>query len=362
MQSSSRFLQALARQPVDSTPVWFMRQAGRYLPEYRALRERSGGFLAMCQTPQIAAEITLQPLARFDLDAAIIFSDILTVPEAMGLGLYFKENEGPHFAQPVQTIRAIEQLGIPDPHVDLGYVMEAIRLVRHSTTVPLIGFCGSPWTVATYMVEGKSSRDFSVIKTLMYNEPEALLLLLRKVTQASCLYLEAQIEAGAQALMIFDTWGSALAHQAYHDYSLYFMNEIVRYLKARAHTRDIPLILFTKQGGAYLEAIADTGCQAIGVDWTVDMKSARARVGHRVALQGNLDVAMMYAQAHKIEAAVQTVLGEYGAGSGHIFNLGHGLTPQVPPENVQIMIDAVRRFSPAYHQASSKGAVCAKQL
>ncbi|MBN9287627.1 MAG: uroporphyrinogen decarboxylase [Gammaproteobacteria bacterium 39-13] len=354
MQSSFRFINALKRQPVDSTPVWFMRQAGRYLPEYRAIRERVGGFLGMCKNPEIACEITLQPLQRFDLDAAIIFSDILTIPDAMGLGLHFKANEGPHFERPIRDKAAVERLAIPDMESDLGYVMQAIRLVSHECRhrVPLIGFCGSPWTVATYMVEGQSSRHFSVIKSMMYDEPETLSALLSKITQASCLYLQAQIANGAQAVMIFDTWGGILSPQSYQRFSLSYMQEIVHYLKSRAQTVEIPIILFTKQGGQWLENIAATGCDAIGIDWTVDMAKARQRVGHQVALQGNLDPAVLYAEPKQIEANVKTVLTEYGSGSGHIFNLGHGIYPDVSPDNVKAMIEAVRRYSPAFH---SKG-------
>lgn len=351
MQSSFRFIKALKRQPVDSTPVWFMRQAGRYLPEYRAIRERVGGFLGMCKSPEIACEITLQPLARFDLDAAIIFSDILTIPDAMGLGLYFKANEGPYFERPIRNKAAIENLPIPDVENDLGYVMQTMRLVSHEcrSSTPVIGFCGSPWTVATYMVEGQSSRHFSVIKSMMYDEPALLSALLSKVTQASCHYLHGQIVNGAKAVMIFDTWGGVLSANKYLEFSLPFMQEIVQYLKSHQETKDIPIILFTKQGGQWLENIASTGCDAIGIDWTVDMKQARQRVGHLVALQGNLDPCTLYAKPENIEAQVKSVLAQYGHGTGHIFNLGHGIYPDISPEHVKAMINAVRQFSPAFH-------------
>ncbi len=339
--STFRLINALKRQPVDRTPVWFMRQAGRYLPEYRALREKMGGFLAMCKTPEVACEITLQPLARFAVDAAIIFSDILTIPDAMGLGLHFATNEGPQFDNPVRDKKAVDRLPIPDPENDLGYVMEAIRLVsRHNQQVPVIGFCGSPWTVATYMVEGKSSRDFSVIKKMLYNEPAILLALLGKLMQASCLYLQAQIQAGAKAVMIFDTWGGVLTGPAYQQFSLHFMQEIVTFLKKSAP--EIPVILFTKQGGQWLENIAQTGCDAIGIDWTQNIKDARKRVGHQVALQGNLDPSILLASPATIKAEVKTILADFGVGCGHVFNCGHGITPDVPPENVQAAIEAVQ--------------------
>lgn len=349
MISSSRLIKALTRQPVDSTPVWFMRQAGRYLPEYRALRQQVGGFLGMCKNPEIACQVTLQPVDRFDLDAAILFSDILTIPDAMGLGLHFKENEGPHFEFPIRQLKDVEKLPIPDPMQDLGYVMETARLVAQSCRVPLIGFCGSPWTVATYMIEGKSSRTFSLIKAMMYNEPQTLIALLSKLTQASCLYLQGQIEHGAEVVMIFDTWGGVLAPDCYRQFSLHFMQEIVSFLKAQPSTKDVPVILFTKQGGQWLEDMAKTGCDAIGIDWTVDLACARKRVGDQVALQGNMDVATLYASPEKICAEVKATLAKYGSGSGHVFNLGHGIYPDISYEKVQVMIEAVRRYSPRYH-------------
>jgi len=356
MNSSFRFIQALKRQPVDSTPVWFMRQAGRYLPEYRALRERMGGFLAMAKNPEVAAEITLQPLARFPLDAAIIFSDILTIPDAMGLGLHFAAGEGPHFHHPIRDQKAVDQLPIPCMEADLGYVMEAMRLTvkECGTKTPVIGFCGSPWTVATYMVEGQGSRTFAIIKAMMMNEPQILKALLQKVAKTSCLYLEAQIAAGAQAVMIFDTWGGQLAPLAYHEFSLFYMQEMVTYLKANPRTQSTPVILFTKQGGQWLEAIANTGCDAVGIDWTQDMRNARERVGDKVAIQGNLDPTVLYARPDIIRQEVKRVLAEYGHGSGHIFNLGHGIFPDVNPSHVTAMIEAVKEFSPSYHQYENK--------
>jgi len=337
-------MQALARQPVDRTPVWFMRQAGRYLPEYRALREKSGGFLSMCKTPEIACEITLQPLRRFALDAAIIFSDILTIPDAMGRGLSFAAQEGPQFAEPVRTQADVDSLPIPDPVRDLGYVMDAIALVRKEISVPLIGFCGSPWTVATYMVEGRGSKTFSTIKAMMYGAPQTLLALLAKLTQASKDYLSAQIQAGAQALMVFDTWGGVLSGEQYTQFSLAFLTEIVSFLKHNHPS--VPVILFTKQGGQWLTQIAQTQCDAIGVDWTTDLRTARAQVGQQVALQGNLDPAVLYAPDHVIRAEVKRTLDVFVGAPGHIFNLGHGILPDMSPDKVQIMIDAVQQYVP----------------
>ncbi|MFI4937729.1 MAG: uroporphyrinogen decarboxylase [Candidatus Berkiellales bacterium] len=350
MNPSFRLIKALRRQSVDCTPVWMMRQAGRYLPEYRALREKVGSFLGMCKNPEIACEITLQPLQRFDLDAAIIFSDILTIPDAMDLGLSFETGEGPKFLNPIRDAAAVNKLSIPDPEADLGYVMEAIRLTvkECQNRIPVIGFCGSPWTVATYMVEGESSRAFPVIKAMMYQDPAMLSALLAKITEASCLYLAAQIQAGASCVMVFDTWGGILSPSCYHQFSLHYMREIVRYLKKIQP--EIPVILFTKQGGQWLEEIAQTGCDAISIDWTVDIAKARSRVGHQVSLQGNLDPATLYASPAKINEEVKNLLAQYGKGTGHIFNLGHGIYPDVPVENVQGMIEAVRCYSPAYHQ------------
>jgi len=351
MISSSRLIKALKRQPVDRSPLWIMRQAGRYLPEYRAIRESTGGsFLKMCKNPEIACEVTLQPLKRFDLDAAIIFSDILTIPDAMGLGLHFIAEGGPQFEFPVRDIKAIEQLPTLDPNTDLQYVMQAIALVKQSSLqVPLIGFCGSPWTVATYMVEGKSSRTFSTIKSMLYQDPQSLLALLSKLTRASCDYLHAQILAGVDVCMIFDTWGGVLSGAAYRQFSLHFMQEIVSYLKSHALTKHIPIILFTKQGGQWLEDIAETGCDAIGIDWTQDLHHARSRVGEKVALQGNLDPTILYASNERIGQEVKSLLAAYGTGSGHIVNLGHGIYPDISPEKVQVMIEAVHQYSPAYH-------------
>jgi uroporphyrinogen decarboxylase len=349
---NDRFLRALARQPVDRTPVWMMRQAGRYLPEYRATRAKAGSFLRLCKTPELACEVTLQPLERFPLDAAILFSDILTVPDAMGLGLYFEDGEGPRFERTIARPADVAALATPDPERDLRYVMDAVRLIRRELDgrAPLIGFSGSPWTVATYMVEGGTSKNFSKIKGMLYDQPALLHTLLERVTRTTIEYLNAQVAAGAQALMVFDTWGSLLTPKAYHDFSLDYMQRIVAALTREAEDRKVPLVLFTKGGGPWLELMADTGCDALGVDWTTDLAEARARVGDRVALQGNLDPAVLYASPEVIREEVRQVLESFGPGPGHVFNLGHGIHPEVKPEHAGAMIDAVVELSPAYHR------------
>ncbi|HSH41097.1 MAG TPA: uroporphyrinogen decarboxylase [Arenicellales bacterium] len=353
MLKNNRLLRALARQPVDRTPVWIMRQAGRYLPEYRAVREKAGDFITLCQTPELACEVTLQPLRRFPLDAAIIFSDILTIPDAMGLGLSIEEGRGPVFERPLRDTAAIERLRVPEPDAELGYVMEAIRLVRRELdgAVPLIGFSGSPWTLATYMVEGQSSREFSLIKTLVYDEPQAAHRLLETLARSVTAYLNAQITAGAQAVMLFDTWGGVLTPRDYRAFSLSYMEQVIAGLTRRADDREVPVILFTKGGGGWLEDIAASGCDAVGLDWTVDIGEARSRVGKRVALQGNLDPNMLYASAQRIREEVASVLESYGSGSGHVFNLGHGVHPGIDPDKVAVMVDAVHEHSRAYHQS-----------
>lgn len=348
---NDRYLRALARQPVDRTPVWIMRQAGRYLPEYREVRAKAGDFMTLCRTPELACEVTMQPLRRFDLDAAILFSDILTVPDAMGLGLSFAEGEGPRFAHPVRDERAIRALTVPDPNDSLGYVMDAVRTIREALagSVPLIGFGGSPWTLATYMVEGGSSKDFAHIKALIYDRPELGDALLSTLAEASAQYLSAQVEAGAQAVMVFDTWGGALPPAAYRRFSLEPMRHIVARIR-RDHP-GVPVTLFTKNGGQHLEIMAETGCDGLGLDWTTDLGNARARVGDRVALQGNLDPSMLFASPARIREAVGEVLQSYGAGPGHIFNLGHGITPGVDPEHAAAMVEAVHELSPAYQRS-----------
>lgn len=349
---NDRFLRALRRQPVDVTPVWIMRQAGRYLPEYRAARKRAGDFLVLCKTPELACAVTLQPLARFPLDAAILFSDILTIPDAMGLGLQFSERQGPTFERPLRDSAAIRRLNVPDPTEKLRYVLDAVRLIRRELDgrVPLIGFSGSPWTLATYMVEGGSSRDYAKTKTLLYNEPESLQRLLDTLSDSVAAYLAAQIEAGVQAVMVFDTWGGILTPRHYQAFSLNPMRRVVEQLSSLPMSRDVPMILFTKGGGSWLEDMADTGCDALGLDWTVDIAAARRRVGSRVALQGNLDPAVLYASPEKIRAEVGEVLERYGSGSGHVFNLGHGIHQHINPDNVAVLVDAVHELSRPYHQ------------
>ncbi len=344
---NDRFLNALRRQPVDCTPVWIMRQAGRYLPEYRHSRAQAGDFLTLCKTPELACEVTLQPLRRFGLDAAILFSDILTIPDGMGLGLSVDEGIGPKLARPLRTAQDIAHLPELDVEVELGYVMEAIRIIRHelANKVPLIGFAGSPWTLATYMVEGGSSKEFRHVKGMMHNQPQVANQLLGKISNAVINYLKAQANAGAQALMIFDTWGGVLTTPDYYRFSLHYMEYIVSELKSDAKTADIPIILFTKGGSNWLEKIADSGCDAIGLDWTIPLSIAKQRVGHKVALQGNMDPAVLYASAEKIKQEAQRVLDDFGDSNGHIFNLGHGIHPTIDPQRVATLVDTVHRHS-----------------
>jgi uroporphyrinogen decarboxylase len=342
-----RFLRALRREPVDMTPIWIMRQAGRYLPEYRATRARAGSFLALAQTPELACEVTLQPLARFALDAAILFSDILTIPDAMGLGLHFVDGEGPKLRHPLRNATDIEKLGVPDPETDLRYVMDALRLIRRELNerAPLIGFSGSPWTLACYMIEGEGSSSFARAKALALDDPKLMHRLLDTIAQSVAGYLAAQAASGAQALMVFDTWGGLLAPTQFREFSLHYLAAIVTELKKDPATRDVPLILFSKGANGHLEALADTGCNALGVDWTIAIGDARARVGDRVALQGNLDPATLAASPAAIRAETRAVLDGFGAHPGHIFNLGHGITPDIDPENVAVLVNAVHEFS-----------------
>ena len=344
-------IRALLRQPVPRTPVWIMRQAGRYLPEYRAIREQAGDFMSLCRNPELACEVTLQPLRRYKLDAAILFSDILTVPDAMGLGLYFEEGEGPKFERPVRTAGDIKKLRTPDVADELGYVFDAVSTIRGELDgqVPLIGFAGSPWTVATYMVEGGSSRDFPVIKGLAQEDPALLEGMLAKVAGITTDYLNAQIEAGAQAIMIFDTWGSALAGDDYRRFSLASMQQIVDKLTREKYGRTIPVILFTKGAGERLADMVGTGCDALGVDWTTSLSDARNYVGDNVALQGNLDPATLRESPEAIRQGVADTLASYGSGPGHVFNLGHGITPDIDPDNLGVLVDAVHELSPKYH-------------
>jgi len=344
---NDRFLRALARQPVDKTPVWMMRQAGRYLPEYRQVRGQAGDFMSLCKNTELACEVTLQPLERFELDAAILFSDILTIPDAMGLGLYFAEGEGPKFHKPLRSEADIDQLEVINTAVDLTYVTDAVSMIRQELNgrVPLIGFSGSPWTLATYMIEGQSSRDFTRAKTMLYTQPELLHQLLEKLALSVIDYLNAQILAGAQVVQIFDTWGGALSHSAYLEFSLTYMAKIVDGLIKQADGRDVPVILFTKGGGLWLEAMADTGCDCLGLDWSVDLGAAHQRVGGKVALQGNMDPAILRAKPEVIRGEVKRILGSFGENDGHVFNLGHGITPDINPDNAKIFIDAVHEFS-----------------
>tara|TARA_Y100000991_G_scaffold116387_1_gene87791 strand:- start:486 stop:1613 length:1128 start_codon:yes stop_codon:yes gene_type:complete len=340
---NDRFLKALAREPVDRTPVWMMRQAGRYLPEYRATREKAGSFMDLCRNAELACEVTLQPLERYPLDAAILFSDILTIPDAMGLGLYFEPGEGPKFRKTVRTEQDIAALPVPDAERDLDYVMRAVSTIRRELNgrVPLIGFSGSPWTLATYMVEGGPSKDFRHLKGMVYGRPELAHALLDKLARAVTDYLNAQIRAGAQVVQIFDTWGGALSAEAYPEFSLGYMKRIVDGLIRDHEGRKVPVILFTKNGGLWLETMADSGCDALGLDWTINIGEARRRVGERVALQGNLDPAVLYAPPAAIRAEVKRILDDFGDHPGHIFNLGHGITPQVDPEHARVFIEAV---------------------
>ncbi len=350
---NDRFLRALLKEPVDYTPVWMMRQAGRYLPEYRATRGQAGSFMDLCKNADLACEVTLQPLQRYPLDAAILFSDILTIPDAMGLGLRFAAGEGPVFDRPVRTEADVNKLFVPDPEGELQYVMNAVRTIRRELkgSVPLIGFSGSPWTLATYMVEGSGTKDYAKVKGMMFSRPDLLHKLLDTVAQSVTSYLNAQIAAGAQAVQIFDTWGGVLTPRDYKAFSLRYMQQIIDGLQREADGRKVPVILFTKGGGQWLEAMAATGCDALGLDWTINIDEARARVGDRVALQGNMDPSTLYATPERIRDEVATILKAYGTGSGHVFNLGHGIHQHVDPECARVFIEAVHELSAPYHSA-----------
>ncbi len=346
------FLRALNREHTPYTPVWMMRQAGRYLPEYRESRKTAGSFMDLCKSAQFATDVTLQPLDRYpELDAAILFSDILTVPDAMGLGLSFEAGEGPRFERTLQEEADILKLTVPDME-KLQYVFNAVSSIRKALNgrVPLIGFSGSPWTLATYMVEGKGGTDFLNTKKMMYARPDLLHHILEVNAQTVIQYLNAQIEAGAQAVMIFDSWGGALSHNAYVEFSLNYMQKIVKGLIKTAEGRKVPSIVFTKGGALWLEAQAEVGADALGLDWAVDIGQARARVGNKVALQGNLDPAILLSTPEAIEKEVISILASYGHGHGHVFNLGHGITQWTPPENAAAMLEAVRKHSQPYHQ------------
>ena len=343
---NDRFLRALLKQPVDATPIWIMRQAGRYLPEYRATRAKAGSFMDLCENPDLACEVTLQPLERFDLDAAILFSDILTIPDAMGLGLYFSEGEGPKFKHPIRDEAAVKNLSVPDPEQELRYVMDAVRVIRRELDgrVPLIGFSGSPWTLATYMVEGGTTKDFGKVKGMLFDAPDTLHLLLEKLADSVTQYLNAQIAAGAQAVMVFDTWGGVLSPETYKEFSLAYMQRIVAGLNRHAEGREVPVTLFTKGGGQWLESMAETGCNALGLDWTQDIGQARQRVGDKVALQGNMDPSVLYASPEVIQKEAKKVLDGFGQGTGHVFNLGHGIHQHIDPEKVSVLVDAVHGY------------------
>ena len=349
---NDRYLKALLRQPTDTTPVWIMRQAGRYLPEYRETRKQAGSFLDLCKTPDLACEVTLQPLRRFDLDAAILFSDILTIPDAMNLGLYFAEGEGPKFERPLRSQADIDALFGPDPSDSLRYVTDAVTLIRNELggQVPLIGFSGSPWTLATYMIEGGSSKDYHHSKGMLYREPKALHQILDVTARAVIAYLNAQVEAGAQALMVFDTWGGVLTPQAYEEFSLRYMQQIVVGVQRQHDGAVIPITLFTKGGGQWLEKIAATGCDGVGLDWTQPIGQARKRVGNQVALQGNLDPNVLYADADEIRNQVKSLIEDFGAHPGHVFNLGHGIHQTVNPDHLKVLVDAVHEFGYAIRQ------------
>lgn len=346
------FLRALLKQPVEHTPVWMMRQAGRYLPEYRATRAQAGDFLSLCKNTELATEVTIQPLERFDLDAAILFSDILTIPDAMGLGLYFAEGEGPKFERPIRTEADVAALQVADMD-KLRYVTDAVSSIRKALNgrVPLIGFSGSPFTLACYMIEGGGSKEFRLIKTMMYQRPDLLHKILDVLADSVIVYLNAQIAAGAQAVQIFDTWGGALSHVAYREFSLRYMQKIVAGLTREAEGRQVPVIAFTKGGGLWLEAMADIGVDALGLDWTVDLGTARGRVGHKVTLQGNFDPMALFGTPESIEQEVARILAEFGSGNGHVFNLGHGINQHTNPEHAKVLIDAVHKLSKPYHAA-----------
>jgi len=344
-------IRALFRQPTAYTPVWLMRQAGRYLPEYNETRRRAGSFLALCKAPSLAAEVTLQPLERFPLDAAILFSDILTIPDAMGLGLYFAEGEGPRFERPLRDEASIAKLAAPDPSESLRYVIDAIGEVRRTLAgkVPLIGFCGSPYTLACYMVEGQASDDWPNMKLMLYERPELLHRVLETNTRAVAALLNAQIEAGVNVVMIFDTWGGSLSAASYREFSLEYIQRVLSQLKRSSGATRVPVIVFTKGGAPWLERIAATGCDCVGLDWSIDLGDARRRIGAGTALQGNLDPAVLLTSPEVVRREVQKALESFGSGAGHVFNLGHGVPQFTPPENVAALVAAVRELSPKFH-------------
>ena len=352
MLKNDRYLRAALSQPVDKTPVWMMRQAGRYLPEYREIRAKAGNFMALCTNPELACEVTLQPLRRYDLDAAILFSDILTIPDAMGLGLKFQTGEGPVFEKPIKTAADVDALFVPDIFDKLGYVTDAVSVIRKALdgSVPLIGFSGSPWTLATYMVEGGSTKNFGLVKGMLFEQPKLMHQLLDVLAKSVTAYLNAQIESGAQAVMIFDTWGGVLSTQNYQEFSLSYMQQIIDGLKRTHEGATIPVTVFTKGGAGWLEQTAAIGADCVGLDWTIDIDVARARIGDKVALQGNMDPCVLYSTPERITSEVADILAKFGAGNGHIFNLGHGIHPTIEPENVKAYVDAVHQLSEPYHR------------
>ena len=352
MLKNDRYLKAALSQPVDKTPVWMMRQAGRYLPEYREIRAKAGDFMALCTNPELACEVTLQPLRRYELDAAILFSDILTIPDAMGLELYFKPGEGPAFKKPVKNSADVSALFVPDIGEKLGYVTDAVSLIRKELKgeVPLIGFSGSPWTLATYMVEGGTTKNFGEVKGMLFEQPRLMHQLLDVLAKSVTAYLNAQIEAGAQAVMIFDTWGGVLSSKNYQEFSLNYMQQIIDGLKRNYQGNTIPVTIFTKGGAGWLEQMAATGADCVGLDWTIDIDIARERIGSRVALQGNMDPCVLYSNPERIKSEVADILAKFGNGSGHVFNLGHGIHPTIDPENVKAYVDAVHSCSEQYHK------------
>jgi len=352
MLKNDRYLRAALSQPVDKTPVWMMRQAGRYLPEYREIRAKAGNFMALCTNPELACEVTLQPLRRYDLDAAILFSDILTIPDAMGLGLSFQTGEGPVFEKPIKNAADVNALFVPDIFDKLGYVTDAVSVIRKALdgSVPLIGFSGSPWTLATYMVEGGSTKNFGLVKGMLFEQPKLMHQLLDVLAKSVTAYLNAQIESGAQAVMIFDTWGGVLSTQNYEEFSLNYMQQIIDGLKRTHEGVTIPVTVFTKGGAGWLEQTAAIGADCVGLDWTIDIDVARARIGDKVALQGNMDPCVLYSTPERITSEVADILAKFGTGNGHIFNLGHGIHPTIEPENVKAYVDAVHQLSEPYHR------------
>jgi len=352
MLKNDRYIKAALSQPVDKTPVWMMRQAGRYLPEYRQIREEAGNFMALCTNPELACEVTLQPLRRYELDAAILFSDILTIPDAMGLGLHFITGEGPVFRNPINSVNDIKKLAVPDIHSELKYVTDAVSTISKAlkNETPLIGFSGSPWTLATYMVEGGATKNFGKVKGMMFSEPASMHQLLDILAKSVTDYLNAQIEAGANAVMIFDTWGGVLSTRDYQEFSLQYMQQIIDGLIRQKDGQQIPVTIYSKGGAGWLEMMADTGADCVGLDWTIDIDQARSRIGNRVALQGNMDPCILYSTPERIDIEVADILAKFGQGAGHVFNLGHGIHPTIDPANVKAYVDAVHQHSEQYHK------------